>query len=334
MKYCPTRFAVLLQSFFCQHLVQQKNVSPKTVSTYRDAFKLFLQYAEQTRRKSPVQMDLPDFTAETVLGFLNYLEKERQNSVRSRNLRLAALRSFAHFVLAFHGTDHAPQMQRILSIPMKRFARPLLGFLSPEEVQALLDAPDAATVAGRRDRVLFQLLYNTGARISEILRLRVEDLSARDFQAVQLRGKGRKQRVVPLWKTSRRLVRQWVASNFLKPEQPLLANRFGHNLSRSGVAFRLSQAVANAARNCPSLRGRNVTPHSFRHSTAMSMLKAGVASEVIALWLGHESPTTTHLYVEADLSMKEKALEQIQSPSTRGTRFRPKDDMLRFLDGL
>jgi integrase/recombinase XerD len=334
MKSSPTRFAVLLQSFFCQHLVQQKNVSPKTVTAYRDAFKLFLRYMEQTRHKSPAQMDLPDFTAEAVLGFLHYLEKERQNTVRSRNLRLAALRAFAHFVLAFHSTDYAPQIQRILSIPLKRFARPLLGFLTSKEVQALLDAPDIATLAGRRDRLLFQLLYNTGARISEIIHLRVEDVSAHDFQAVQLRGKGRKQRVVPLWKTTRRLLRQWIASNALKPGQPLLGNRFGHDLSRSGVAFRLGQAAIKAAQQCTSLRGRTVTPHSFRHSTAMSMLQAGVAPEVIALWLGHESPTTTHLYVEADVVMKEKALNQIQSPSTRGTRFQPKDDLLRFLEGL
>jgi site-specific recombinase XerD len=191
MKQSSTQFAVLLQSFFCQHLVQQKNASPKTVSAYREAFKLFLRYMQQAHRKSPVEMDLPDFTAERVLGFLYYLEKERQNTVRSRNLRLAALRSFAHYVLAFHGTDCAAQIQRILSIPMKRFARPLLGFLSAEEVQALLDAPNAATLAGRRDRLLFQLLYNTGARISEILSLRVEDLSGNNFQTVQLRGKGR-----------------------------------------------------------------------------------------------------------------------------------------------
>ena len=265
MKHCPTRFAVLLQNFFCRYLIQQKNVSPKTVTAYREAFTLFLRYTEQTHRKSPVQIDLPDFTAETVLGFLNYLEKERQNTVRSRNLRLAALRSFAHFVLAFHGTDYGPQIQRILSIPMKRFARPLLGFLTSEEVQALLEAPDTATLAGRRDRLLFQLLYNTGARISEIIQLRVQDLSVHNFQAVQLRGKGRKQRLVPLWKATRRMVRQWVASNSLKPEQPLLSNRFGCDLSRSGVAFRLRQAVTAAAGVCPSLRGRAVTPHTFRH---------------------------------------------------------------------
>ena len=334
MKNSPTRFAVLLQSFFCQHLVQQKNVSPKTITAYRDAFQLFLHYMEQAHRKSAVQIDLPDFTAEAVLGFLNYLEKERRNSVRSRNLRLAALRSFAHYILAFHGVDCAPQIQCILSIPMKRFARPLLGFLSAEEIQALLDAPDAATLAGVRDRLLFQLLYNTGARISEIIHLRVEDLSIHNFQAAQLRGKGRKHRIVPLWKTTRRLVRHWVTSHSLRPEQPLLTNRFGHALSRSGVAFRLGQAVARAARRCPSLLNRTITPHSFRHSTATHMLQAGVAPEVIALRLGHESPTTTHQYIEADISMKEKALSQIQSPSTKGTRFRPKDDLLRFLEGL
>lgn len=334
MKSVSTQFAALVQRFFCHHLVQQKNVTSKTLSTYRDAFKLFVRYMEQSHRRSPVHLDLPDFTAEKVLGFLHYLEKERHNTVRSRNLRLAALRSFAHYVLAFHGTDCAPQLQRILAIPMKRFERPLLGFLSVEEMQAVINAPLTATLAGRRDRLLFQLLYNTGARISEILGLRVEDVRVHGFQAVQLSGKGRKHRVVPLWKTTRRLVREWVASNALKPEQPLLVNRFGHCLSRSGVAFRLEQAIRITRRKCPSLQGRKITPHSFRHSTAMHMLQAGVAPEVIALWLGHESPVTTHLYVQADLPMKEKALNQIQSPSIKGNRYQPKHDLLRFLDEL
>ena len=323
-----------MQSFFCQYLVQQKNVSPKTLMAYRDTFKLFLRYMQQSRCRSPVQMDLPDFTAETVLDFLNYLEKERNNTVRSRNLRLAALRAFAHYVLAFHGADCAPQIQRILSIPMKRFARPLLGFLSAAEIQSILDAPNAATQAGGRDRLLFQLLYNTGARISEIIHLRVENISAHGFTAVHLKGKGRKERTVPLWKTTRRLVRQWITRNSLKPEQLLLANRFGHDLSRSGVAFRLKQAVAIATHNCPSLGGRTITPHTFRHATAMHMLQAGVAPEVIALWLGHESPATTHLYIEADITMKEKALNQIKSPVARETSFKPKDDLIRFLDSL
>jgi integrase/recombinase XerD len=334
MKRAPTRFASLLQSFFCQHLVNQRNVSPKTVTAYRDTFKLFLGYMEKTRHKSPVQLDLPDFKAEAILSFLNYLEKERHNSVRSRNLRLAALRAFAHYLLAFHGADCTQQLQQILSIPMKRFARPLLGFLSPDEVQAVLDAPNATTQAGRRDRLLFQLLYNTGARVSEIIHLRVADVSANGFQFVHLRGKGRKERAVPLWKTTRRLIRDWITSNSLKPDQPLLTNRFGGMLSRSGVAFRLEQAVVSAARVCPSLRGRTVTPHSLRHATAMHMLQAGVIPEVIALYLGHESPATTHLYVEADMTMKEKALRQIQSPATRIRRFQPKDDLLRFLDSL
>jgi len=217
---------------------------------------------------------------------------------------------------------------------MKRFTRPLLGFLSPEEVRALLNAPNPATPAGRRDRVLLHLLYNTGARVSEILHLRVEDLSPNGFAVVHLKGKGRKERTVPLWRTTRRLLRQWIVGNGLKPGQPLLANRFGQALSRSGVAFRLDQAVGLATPGCPSLRGRTITPHSFRHSTAMHMLQAGVVPEVIALWLGHESPATTHLYIEADLTMKEKALGQIQSPATKAIRFHPKDDLLRFLESL
>lgn len=334
MKPTSTRFASLLQSFFCQHLVRQKNVTPKTVTTYRDTFTLFLRYMQQTRRKSPVTLDLPDFTAEAVLGFLDHLERERKNAVRTRNLRLAALRSFAHYILAFAATDYAPQIQRILSIPMKRFVRPLLGFLSPEEVQALLNAPTPTTPAGRRDRVLLQLLYNTGARVSEIIHLRVEDLSPNGLATVHLKGKGRKERTVPLWRTTRRLLRQWIGQNGLKPGQLLFPNRFGQALSRSGVAFRLGRAVSHATSGCPSLRGRSITPHSFRHATAMHMLQAGVLPEVIALWLGHESPTTTHHYVEADLTMKQKALDQMQSPATKGIRFHPKDDLLRFLDTL
>jgi site-specific recombinase XerD len=334
MKRTPTRLGSLLQRFFSQHLVDQRNVSPKTVTAYRDTFKLFLHYMEKTQRTPPAQLDLPDFTVDTILGFLTYLEKQRHNSTRTRNLRLAAMRAFAHYILAFHGPDCSQQIQQVLSIPMKRFTRPLLGFLSKEEVQALVDAPNAATHAGRRDRLLFQLLYNTGARVSEIIHLRVEDVSASRFHSVRLLGKGRKQRMVPLWKVTRGLLRDWVTKNALRPDQPLLANRFGQSLSRSGVAFRLAQAVTAAARVCPSLRERKITPHSLRHSTAMHMLQAGVLPEVIALWLGHESPTTTHLYVEADMTMKENALSRIQSPGCAKNHFQPKDELLQFLDSL
>ena len=217
---------------------------------------------------------------------------------------------------------------------MKRFERPLLGFLSRDEVQALLAAPDTATWCGRRDRVMFALLYNTGARVSEMISIRVADVTLAATSSVRLHGKGRKQRTVPLWKETAVEIRHWLKYADLRAEQPIVPNRKGLRMTRTNVAERLTLAITAATKQCPQLQGRKVSPHTIRHATAMHLLQAGVDLTVIALWLGHESPVTTHGYVEADLAMKERALATIAPPETKRKRYRPTDAVLKFLESL
>jgi len=326
--------ALPLQRFFSEHLINQKSVSSATVASYRDTFRLFLRYMHQAHRQSPAALDVSDFTAPNVLAFLDHLEKERHNKARSRNTRLSALRTFAGYLLAFDAVAQTPQLQRILAIPRKRWERPLVGFLSQAEIHAILQAPRATCWTGRRDRLLFQLLYNTGARVSEITRLRVSDVTQDQCRTIRFLGKGRKQRILPVGTSTRRLLQAWLKENGLQAEQPLLPNRFGQPLSRSGAAHRLQVAVRAATPGCPSLSKRNISPHKIRHSTALHMLQAGVRLEVIALWLGHEKLDTAHHYLEADLTMKEKALQSLDLPKTKSLRFQPTDRLLHFLDSL
>jgi integrase/recombinase XerD len=329
----PAEFATLLQRFFAERLLQQQNASPRTVVAYRDTFRLLLNYAEQTKGKSPAKLALCDFDVALVLDFLAHLEIERHNTVRSRNARLAAVRAFAHYV-ALQCPPALQLAQQILAIPMKRFEKPMLGFLSREEVQALLAAPDTTTWCGHRDTVMFALLYNTGARVSEMIGIRVADVTLATTSSVRLHGKGRKQRTVPLWKETAATIRNWLKYADLRDEQPLIPNRNGLPMTRTNVADRLILAVTAATKMCPQLEGRRISPHTWRHTTAMHLLQAGVDLTVIALWLGHESPVTTHGYVEADMEMKERALATIAPPETRRKRYHPSDPVLKFLESL
>lgn len=329
----PTEFAALLQRFFAERMLQQQAASPRTVAAYRDAFRLVLTYAERELGKPPAKLTLGDFDADLVLGFLTHLEEERHNTVRSRNARLAAIRAFVRYVAA-QCPPALLHVQRILAIPMKRFDKPMLGFLSRNEVRALLDAPDTTTWCGRRDRVLLAVLYNTGARVSELIGIHVHDLELDVTPSVHLHGKGRKQRTVPLWKETAVEIRRWIEFTGLQQNQPLLPNRWGKPMTRSNVAERIARAAGTATERCPSLHERTISPHTVRHTTAMHLLQAGVDVTVIALWLGHESPVTTHSYVEADLAMKERALAAIAPLGTRRTCFRPTDALLKFLQAL
>jgi integrase/recombinase XerD len=326
--------ALPLQRFFCEHLINQKSVSSATVACYRDTFRLFLRYLQQVHRKSPAALGLSDFTAPKVLAFLDYVEKERRNKPRTRNTRLSALRAFAGYLLAFAAVEYASPLQAILAIPRKRWERVLVGSLSEAEIQAVLQTPSPACWTGRRNRLLFQLLYNTGARVSEIARLRVADVIQDQSRTIRFTGKGRKQRILPISKSTRRLLQAWLKENGLKPEQPLLPNRFGQALSRSGVAQQLRLTIAAATPGCPSLGKRKISPHQIRHSTALHMLQKGVRLEVIALWLGHEKLDTAHHYLEVDLAMKEKALQSLQFPKSKNPRFQPTDELLDFLERL
>jgi len=325
-------FPGLVQRFFTDYLTMQRNVSPHTIAAYRDSFRLFLRFLSAHLRVRIDQLTLGSLTAEAVLAFLADLENTRRNTPQTRNYRLAAIRAFTRFVLGCEDPDRFIGGHRILAIPVKRSTRPMLGFLTREEVDAVLAAPDLSQWSGRRDQLLFMLLYNTGARISEALQLRVADIQDR---VVRLHGKGRKDRAVPLWARTAAGIRRWCRDNRLRSDQYLFLNARGVPLTRQGARFRLRVALRTAAARCPSLAGRRIGLHIFRHSCAMHLLQAGVALEVIALWLGHERPITTHGYVEADLKMKEASLQRLEavSPAHRPRRM-PESRLLSFLEAM
>jgi site-specific recombinase XerD len=326
-------FPQLLQEFFLRWLPGQRAASQRTIASYRDTFTLLLRFAEHRTGRHPSALALEDLDAPLVLAFLDYLERERGNGPRTRNLRLTAIRSFLRYA-TLRGPASRPAAQRVLAIPSKRFDQPVLDFLSREEVQALLDAPDTATWSGHRDAMLFATLYNTGARVSEATALRVADVLLDRQTSIHLRGKGRKERIAPLWKSTATKLRAWLARIDRRPDAPVFPNRSGKPLSRSGVRHRLQRTLAAARGRCPSLDGRRVSPHTLRHTTAMHLLQSGVDLTVIALLLGHEDPGTTHRYLEADLAMKEAALRHVTDPSPRSPRFRADDRLLAFLKTL
>jgi len=326
-------FPALVQGFFIDYLVDQRALSPRTVAAYRDAFMLFLAFAQKRLRKSPAAMDLADITPELILAFLDHLERERHNAVRSRNARLAALRAFLKFA-SRRDVSSLHVIERALGVPMKRFERPMLGFLSREEMLAVIGAPGTTWIS-QRDHLLLGLLYNTGARVSEIVGIKVADVVLNGAACVHLRGKGRKQRSVPLWRSTVSEIRAWLLLNAqLAAGSALLPNRDGQAMTRSNVAQRLDLAVQSASRLNGDLAKRNISPHTIRHTTAMHLLQSGVDISVIALWLGHESPTTTHMYVEADLAMKDRALARLHGPDTTVRRYRAPDALMQFLKTL
>jgi integrase/recombinase XerD len=327
------RLADLLTRYFSEHLHQHRNVSPHTIAAYCDTFRLLLRFFKQAYRTPPARLELRELNAPRVLAFLTHLEATRHNGIRSRNARLAAIHAFVHYAEDGLGPDLPEPTRRILAIPLKRHTQPILGFLTRPEVEALL-AATGQDWTGRRDHLLFLLLYNTGARISEILDLRVRDVVAADYRHLALHGKGRKERTVPLWRNTQNRLRQWIKANHLAAEAPLLPNRFGQPLTRSGAAWQLRQLVGRAGQQVPALLQRRLSPHTFRHMTAMHLLQGGVSPEVIALWLGHESSNTTHLYVEADLTMKRQALEVLAPPKGKRPPNVGSDPLLEFLENL
>lgn len=328
----PT-FPQLVQDYFCRYLIQQKNASRRTIASYRDTVRLLLSYLQDRVGREPSQLTLADLNADNIEQFLNWLEEKRKNTVRTRNTRFAAIRSFLRYAGA-RDPGLLSLVQRVLAIPTKRFDRPLMTYLLREEIQALLDAPNPATWSGRRDRALFTVLYNTGARVSETAQLKIEDADLGHAGTIRFLGKGRKQRTIPLWKDTIRCLKAWLSELPPNGQHPLFPNAVGGFLTRSGIESRLNEAVAKASLTCPQLRDRGVSPHTIRHSTAMHLLQSGVDITVIALWLGHESTATTHHHVEADLKMKQQALDRLGEPGIKPTRFKPSDELLKFLENL
>ena len=329
----PLSFAALLERFFTQRLMQQRQASPHTVSSYRDTFRQFLKFTVERLHKAPSQLNFQEIDAPLIMAFLDHLEMHRGVSIRSRNLRLTALHSFFRFA-AFEAPAHSAQIQRVLAIPSKRFTRTLVQFLTRPEVDALLAAPDQRTWSGRRDHAFILLAVQTGLRLSEMSGLQRQDMILGAGAHVRVIGKGRKERCTPLARSTLVVLKAWLREPQRGDGNILFPSARGERLSVHGVQYLLNKHRMTASRLCPSLRDKRVTVHRLRHTTAMELLQGGVDRSVIALWLGHERVETTQIYLEATLAMKEKALAKTSPPHGRRGRYKPGDRLLAFLSDL
>jgi site-specific recombinase XerD len=328
-----TSLAPLLEAWFTERLQRQRDVSPHTLSAYRDCFRLLAGFAQKQTGKAPSDLLLTDIDARLVGSFLDYLEKERSNGARTRNARLAAIRSFFRF-LAAREPAHAQLIQRVLAIPQKKCTRDLVTFLTRPEVDALLAAPDRRTWIGRRDRVLLLTAVRTGLRASELTALRVGHCALHVHAHLRCHGKGRKERGTPLDGPTAAALRAWIRDAHLAATDYVFPSRRGDPLSTDAFERLVAKHTEAARRACSTLEHKNVTPHSLRHTTAVHLLQAGVDRAVIALWLGHESVETTQIYLDADLAMKERALARTAPLHVGHKRFKPPDSLLAFLEAL
>jgi integrase/recombinase XerD len=333
MKTAINDFPQLLQTFFTDRLMKQRRASQHTIASYRDSFRLLLKFAQQRLRKSPSAIAIDDLDARLVCAFLEHLEKERRVSVRSRNVRLAAIHSFFRF-LAFEKPSHSAQIQQVLAIPTKRDVRRPVCFLMPAEIDALLAAPDTNSWGGRRDRTFLLLAVQTGLRVSELVGLRRKNVVFGTGAHVKCRGKGRKDRCTPLRKDAVTALHAWLREGNGGPEDFLFPNARSGPLSRDGVEYLLRKHPSTACKKCPSLETKRVTAHTLRHSAAMTWLESGVDRTVIALLLGHESTETTDIYLHASMQLKEKALAKTNPNTLSSRRFKPDDAVLAFLKSL
>ena len=328
-----TSLSVLLQAFFTERLMNERRASPHTIASYRDTFRLLLAFAQQHIKKAPSELTLEDLNAPFIGAFLDHLERQRHCGIRSRNLRLTAIHSFFHYI-AFLEPGRSALIERVLAMPTKRFDRALIDFLSPPEIQALVAAPDATTRLGRRDRALLLLAIQTGLRLSELIGLRRRDIVLTRGAHVRCYGKGRKERCTPLTKQTVLVLKSWLQERGGSDDSVAVPNARGFSLSSDGVQYLLAKHVARAREECPSLKGKHVSPHVLRHTAAMELLQAGVDHAVIALWLGHESPETTQIYLQANMALKERALAKTKPANVQPGRYRPEDSLVRFLNGL
>jgi site-specific recombinase XerD len=327
-----TNLAPIMQGFFTERLAQRR-ASEHTVAAYRDTFRLLLRYAQQQLGRPPSALDLADIGTDLVGGFLDHLEVNRNNSITTRNARLAAIHSLFNYA-ALHCPEHALLIQRVLAIPQKRADSTDVCFLSRAETDALLAVPDQSTPLGRRDHLLLLVATQTGLRVSELTSLTCGDAEFGTGAHLRCTGKGRKQRCTPLTRTTARLLQRWINDRHAAPSDPLFPNRTGGRLSHDAVADLLDKYVTAAAAACPTLASKNVTPHTMRHTAAMTLLHAGIDTSTIALWLGHASTKATDVYLHADMALKEKALARTAPRSQNTKRYRPNDSLLTFLENL
>lgn len=325
--------APTLQSFFTDRLIRQRDASAHTIVAYRDTWRLLLTFAADRIDRPPALLDLADLDAPLIAAFLDHLEDDRGNSVRTRNARLSAIHSLFRFAALTH-PEHAETIARVLAIPPKRFDQAMISFLTESEVDALLAAPDQSTWTGRRDHAMLLLAVTTGLRVSELIGLNRADVHLGAGQHLACHGKGRKDRITPLTKATVTVLGNWLTEQSGSPTQPLFSTRRGRRLSPDAIEHRIAHYVAAATSACPSLRNKKITAHVLRHTCAMRLLHAGVDTSVIALWLGHVSVDTTQIYLHADLTLKEKALARTRPPRGRQGRYQPSDNLLTWLDAL
>lgn len=329
----PSRLPEFLQRFFTERLCAQLGASPHTIASYRDTFRLFLVFAAARLGRPPSRLRLDELDVPLIGAFLDHLERDRGSSARTRNVRLSALRAFFRY-LAFSEPACALQCQRVLAVPSKRHGRPALTFLTEEETDALLAAPDVATWIGRRDRTLLLVAVHTGLRNSELRSLRRRDVELGTGAHVRCTGKGRKMRCTPLRRDVTASVEAWLDERGGEDDDPVFPSSRRGPLSADALQRLVARHVRAASVACPALAGRSVTPHTLRHTKAMAMLREGASDTLIALWLGHESVETTQIYLHADMRMKEQALAKAALSDQTPPRFRPTDRLLAFLESL
>lgn len=328
-----TLVAPTLQAFFTERLARQRQASPRTVASYRDTLRLLVCFVQESKGKAPSALSWDDLDEPVVSAFLDHLEAERGNSVRTRNLRLTAVRSLFHYAALRH-PDHAASIARVLAIPPKRFEKKTVSFLLADEAAALLSSPDLARWEGRRDRTFLVLALQTGLRVSELVGLNCGDILLGTGAHVRCEGKGRKQRAVPLTAAAQAVLAGWLSERAGEPVAPLFPTRTGRRLSRDAVERLVAKHAAAAAQRCPALAAKNLHPHVLRHSCAMSLLQGGVDTSVIALWLGHADIRSTQPYLHADLTIKERALALMTPATVTPGRYKPSDPLLAFLEAL
>jgi site-specific recombinase XerD len=325
--------APALQAFFTERLITQRNASPQTIAAYRDTFRLLLRFAQQQTGRQPFQLDIDDLDAPLIGAFLTHLEHDRRNSPRTRNARLGAIHSFYRYTALEH-PEHAHTIARIMAIPTKRHERNIVSYLDLGEIKALLAAPDLRTWLGRRDHALLALMIQTGVRVSELIGLRVGDVHLGVGANIRVIGKGRKKRATPLTGETAAVLRAWLKERRGQPDEPLFPTRQGQQLSRYTVGAIVTRHVTTAAARCPSLTAKRTTPHTLRHTCAMLLRAKGVDIATIALWLGHETTQTTHIYEHADPALKERAIARTAPLGAKPGRYRPSDEVLAFLEDL
>ena len=328
-----TALAPSMQTYFTARLIAQRRASPNTIAAYRHTFQLLLQFVTDRTATPPSALDISDLDAPLIAAFLDHLERERRNTIATRNNRLASIHSLFAY-LALHHPEHADTIQRVLAIPAKRTEKNLQTYLTDPEIDALLSACDQTTWTGRRDHAMLALTIQTGLRISELIALNCQHITLGTGAHVHTIGKGRKTRRTPLTPTIRTVLKAWLTERAAAADEPLFPTRTGTRLSRDAIEHRLAIHLQAAATSCPSLKAKHITMHTLRHTAAMRLLLAGNDITVIALWLGHEQITTTNIYLHADMTHKQEALDRTKPIAAKPGRYRPTDSLLAFLQAL